>query len=184
MTGQSVDSLFNRIYDATRRKILGYLTAKCSSPTDIGDIFQETYLALHRALQRHGTDYVKNPDAFVMKLARHQLSRYYSLSDRLKACIPLQSGGDEPDGPGFEAAAEDLPVEDQIVNRDLLERINEHLKQKPADVQKIFTLFYAMEYTIPEIARMLPMKESSVRNKLYRTLHELRSLYGKDDSNA
>jgi len=56
---------------------------------DAHDLFQDTYTELYAVLKRRGTDYIKNSEAFVMRLARQKLSRYYSLYDRLKAIRSL-----------------------------------------------------------------------------------------------
>ena len=89
MVDQNPTTLFNDIYDSTNRKVLVYITAKCSSPADIHDIFQETYMELYSILVKKGPDYIQNSEAFVMKLAKQKLSRYYSLLDRLKRLLPL-----------------------------------------------------------------------------------------------
>lgn len=58
-----------------------------------------------------------------------------------------------------------------------MEEIHLHLKRKSADVRKIFYLYYSLELTISEIAVELEMTESNVKNKLYRTLAELRNRF-------
>lgn len=96
MVDQNLISLFNAIYDATNRKILGFITAKCGNTSDISDIFQDTYT-------------------------------------------------------------------------------------KPQIVQKIFLLRYSLDMTIPEIAKLLSVGESYVKNILYRTINQLRELYVRKD---
>ena len=78
MVDKNPTTLFNDIYDSTTRKVLVYITAKCSSPADIHDIFQETYMELYSILVKKGPDSIQNSEAFVMKLAKQKLSRYYS----------------------------------------------------------------------------------------------------------
>ncbi|MFQ9801920.1 MAG: sigma factor-like helix-turn-helix DNA-binding protein [Clostridia bacterium] len=38
-------------------------------------------------------------------------------------------------------------------------------------------MYYSLDLTIPEIAKQLSMSESNVKNKLYRTLKEMRNFY-------
>lgn len=45
------------------------------------------------------------------------------------------------------------------------------------DIRKIFYLYYSLELTIAEIAVELEMTESNIKNKLYRTLAELRQRF-------
>ena len=55
-----------------------------------------------------------------------------------------------------------------------------YIEQKPPDVKKIFYLFYNIGLSIPEIAGELSLSESGVKNKLYRTIKELRNLLMKE----
>ena len=71
-------------------------------------------------------------------------------------------------------------TEDYVVNQILIENARKYIRQKPADVEKIFYLFYDIGLTIPEIAKNLSMSESSVKNKLYRTVKELQNLLKKE----
>lgn len=182
MVDPKITSLFHDIYDSTSRKVFAFLTARCKNLTDAHDLFQDTYTELYAALIRHGTHYVKNGEAFVMRLARQKLSRYYSLRDRLKSVEPLlceTEDGDEINLADLENQS--VSFEDAVDASLIAEEINRRLSEKPADVQKIFFLYYTMEMTVPQIAKALFMRESTVKNKLYRTLNELRKLYaGKD----
>ena len=82
-------------------------------------------------------------------------------------------------GEPFEAAlqTQEPSIDDRLVTDALLAEIRLHLRGKPAVTQKIFYLFYNMEQTIPQIAAELQMTESNVKNRLYRTLSELRAKY-------
>jgi len=58
------------------------------------------------------------------------------------------------------------------------------VQSKSKEVQKIFYLFYMGGLTIPEITKELSCSESNVKNKLYRTVKEIRTIYKKGgDSN-
>ena len=58
MVDQNTTTLFNDIYDSTKRKILVYITAKCGNTADIHDIFQETYMELYSILAKKGPAYI------------------------------------------------------------------------------------------------------------------------------
>jgi RNA polymerase sigma-70 factor (ECF subfamily) len=58
----------------------------------------------------------------------------------------------------------------------MLDSAGQFLTTKPEDVQKIFYLMYDVGLSISEIAQALSISESNVKNKLYRTLKELRNL--------
>lgn len=182
MVDQNLISLFNAIYDATNRKILGFITAKCGNTSDISDIFQDTYMELYAVIVKRGLDYIANSEAFVMRIARQKVYRHYSLLARLKFAVPL-SVADE-DGNEINIAdleSDDCSLDISMLNSALLAEIRSALSAKPQIVQKIFLMRYSLDLTIPEIAELLSVGESYVKNKLYRTINELRELYvGKD----
>jgi len=177
MVDQNINSQFNAIYDSTYKAILSYVTAKCGNTADIQDIVQETYVELYRVLDKRGIEYIQNPKAFCLRLAKQKVSRHYSLMERLKMVLPLSTtndDGDEVTLSDFDAQA--FLTTDFTISHDLLDEIEDFLVQKPQDVKKVFYLFYDVGLTIPEIAAALSMSESSVKNKLYRTLNELKTL--------
>ncbi|MFQ9801921.1 MAG: hypothetical protein ACLR23_26845 [Clostridia bacterium] len=139
MVDQNPTTLFNDIYDSTNRKVLVYITAKCSSPADIHDIFQETYMELYSILVKKGPDYIQNSEAFVMKLAKQKLSRYYSLLDRLKRLLPLSSPPENEDwDASMEQELDSVPIDELVCSRDLAARVYTYLSSKPTDVKRFF----------------------------------------------
>ncbi|MGI5897510.1 MAG: RNA polymerase sigma factor [Oscillospiraceae bacterium] len=180
MVDQAATSLFNALYDATNRKVLSFIIAKCSNTADIRDLFQETYLELYALLVKRGTKYVKNGEALVMKLARQKVYRHYSLLRRLRPAVSIPEPAEEE--PCLEQA--EVALEDDAFTAALIAEIGGILSQKPQQVQKIFYLYYSLDRSIPEIAALLSMSEANVKNKLYRTIRELRELYtGKEGVN-
>jgi RNA polymerase sigma-70 factor (ECF subfamily) len=157
--------------------VLAFITAKCRYTADIGDIFQDTYMELYQVLSKREADYVKNDKAFVLRIAKRKIARYYSLLERLKIFVPMTATNE--DGEEFELSdleADAFLTEDFVVNQALLEAAQQFLQKKPEAVKKVFYLFYDVGLTIPEIAERLAMRESNVKNKLYRTIKELQTL--------
>ena len=170
---KDTDACFNEIYDSTNRRILAFITAKCGRTSDISDIFQDTYMELYQALTKRGAGYVTNGSALVFRIARQQISRYYKLQKKQKDMVSLS----ENDGSDFaEEDAELFLTEDFTVNRMVLDEAKKFIRGKPEDVRKIFYMFYDLRLTIPEIAKALSIGESGVKNKLYRTVGELRRM--------
>ena len=167
---------FDSIYDSTNREVLAFITAKCGRTADINDIFQETYMDLYSLLERRGVNYVTHEKALVMRIAKRKISKHYSLVDRLKVFASL-TGADEEDADTdlTESIADDFSVEEFVINDILLENARKLIKTKPENVRKVFYLMYNVGLTIPEIAQKLSMSESNVKNKLYRTITELRN---------
>ena len=60
----------------------------------------------------------------------------------------------------------------------------EYLKNKDISIAKIFYLHYTMDMKIADIAKALEMGESNVKNYLYRTLKELKNIFGKEGDDS
>jgi RNA polymerase sigma-70 factor (ECF subfamily) len=177
MSNPNVASRFGEIYDSTNKAVLAFITSKCGRTADISDIFQDTYMELYKILINRGENYIENEKAFMLKIAKRKVARYYSLLERMRIFVSMSTtneDGDEVDLSDFQADA--FLAEDFSVNHVLLDTVRQFLESKPEDVQKAFYLMYDVELTIPEIAKELGISESNVKNKLYRTLKEIRNL--------
>jgi len=172
MTNSDAASRFDRIYDSTNRAALAQITAKCGNTADISDIFQDVYLELYRVLLKRGADYITNEKAFVSRIAKRKIAKYYSLMDRLK--ILTQVNVIDKDGEEYELADEAFMTEDFAANNDVIESAKRFIAEKPQETQKVFFLFYDAGLSIPEVADALSMSQSGVKNRLYRTINELR----------
>lgn len=177
MSNPNTASRFDEIYDSTSKPVLAFITARCRRTADISDIFQETYMELYQVLLRRGADYVTNDKALVLRIAKRKIARHYSLWQRLQIFTSLtatNSDGEEVEMP--DSAADAFLTEDFAIDQILLEAAWQFIREKPEDIKKVFYLFYGVGLTIPEIAKALGIGESGVKNKLYRTLKELRYL--------
>jgi len=157
--------------------VLAFITAKCGSTADINDIYQDTYMELYQVLSKRGVDYVTNEKALVMRIAKRKIARYYSLLERLRKYINISLYTDDGDiTEFFESDVEAFMTEDFAIKHDLLETARQYIQSKPEDIQKVFYLKYDVDLSIAEIAQILGIKESGVKNKLYRTLKELKDI--------
>ena len=75
---------------------------------------------------------------------------------------------------------DDINIENIILENDDIEEIWKYLRNKKINIQKIFYLYYNLDFTIKEIAQELHLSESYIKNGLYRTLKELQEVLGKD----
>lgn len=171
MANQNQDTFFQELYDATHEKVLAYIIVKCGNTEDIADIFQETYMEIVSVIRKRGTAYMKNPDAFVMQIAKRKVYQHYKLLERLHDTIEKYrvEENDSESSP-----VEMVSLEETIMTRITVDMAIEYLEQKDELTRKIFYLYYYMEQTIREISELFLIKESTVKNKLYRTLKELR----------
>ena len=166
---RELDRIFNQIYDSTYRATLIYVTAKCHNTEDIADILQETYTELYTVICRRGADYIKDTGAFVRKIAKSKVYRHYSFFERIKNNMSINEIEDVFSEEGFD-------LENVVINKLTVEDVDKHIFSKPQVTQKIFCMYFSLDMTISEIAKALDVKESYVKNKLYRTLGELREM--------
>ena len=177
MSDPNVASRFDEIYDSTSKPVLALITAKCGNTADIRDIYQETYMELYQVLCKRGVAYVTNDKALVMRIARRKIARYYSLLERLKTFLSASNITDDgEEAELFDTESDAFLTEDFTIKHDMFETAKQHILSKPEDVQKVFYLMYDVDLTIAEIAQALGISESNVKNKLYRTLKELRNI--------
>ena len=177
MPNTDIVSRFNEIYNSTSKTVLTFITARCARTADISDIVQDTYIELYQAMCKRGAHFIKNDKAFVLRIAKQKLSRYYSWHERQRTIRSMSTQNE--DGEDVELSdleADEFLTENFVVNKILIETAEEFIKQKPEEVKKVFYLYYGVGLTITEISQTLSIKESNVKNKLYRTLRELRNL--------
>lgn len=167
-----IDSTFRRLYDQTYRLAASLITARCRQTADIGDILQEVYLELYRLLQRRGADYVRAPEALIRRLVKQQLFRYYrGLSKRKEVSITPDEDSDAIEPADLSA----LSVEEIAEDRVILAWTDRFLSEKGELYRKIFHLYYRFGVSVPDIAKLLGRSEADIKNKLYRTLSEIRT---------
>ena len=101
------------------------------------------------------------------------MAKYYSFWDR----IPHKVYIDEKEIYEQEELLTSIDFQEDIeeifYKTEMVAKVQELLKKKSDEIQKIFYLYYTMELRIPEIAKLLQMKPQTVKSKLYRTRNDL-----------
>ncbi len=167
---------FEEVYEKTRRSVTLYLIAKCKCFDDINDVLQEVYIEYFRTIQKKGIEYVDDEEAFLISLCKKKLASYYSFWDRIanQTSLDVTAVSELKDHMDHEEQWCDM--EDDFYRKEMLQDVQEILRQQPDCVQKIFYLYYTMELTVPEIAGVLSVKPQTVKNKLFRTRKYIRKL--------
>lgn len=176
MANQNQNAFFSELYDTTREKVLAYIVVKCSNTEDIADIFQETYTEIVSIIRKRGVTYLKNPEAVVMKIARQKVYRHYKLLERLHG---VEKVGDFEDGDPKDEEFDDFSLEESLFTKWTVDMAVDYVSKKDELTKKIFYLYYYMDKPIKEIAELFSIKESNVKNRLYRTLKELREYFSE-----
>lgn len=165
---------FEEVYERTRRSVTLYLIAKCKCFDDINDVLQEVYIEYFRTIQKKGIEYVDDEEAFLIALCKKKMASYYSFWDRIanRTSLDVTAVSELKDHMDHEEQWCDM--EDDFYRKEMLQDVQEILRQQPDCVQKIFYLYYTMELTVSEIAELLRMKPQTVKNKLFRTRKYIR----------
>lgn len=178
MIDPNITAFFNEVYEKTHKTLLIYLTGKCRNLSDVNDLCQEIYLEYFRVLARRGTDYIRCPKAYLKRISKRKLHQYYNAGEFTYETVMSEDYEIETvSKEEIEHFWERITTSEEEI---LAEEIYLFLQNKPEDVQKIFYLYFELQQSIAQIAKSLSMKESSVKNKLYRTRDELRKKYLKE----
>lgn len=141
------------------------------------DLCQETFLAAYRALPRmNGEELHFAP--WLYRIALNQVRSEWRRRKHvtlLPFSSPQGSGDDEFDEPGEDYLVSDECFEEQMIQRDLINRVMAHLP--PASVECL--LLDAEGFSYREIAETLQDTLSAVRSRLSRARHTFQQLYRK-----
>lgn len=173
----NVTSYFNKIYDSTSQKALAFITAKCGNNEDIGDILQETYMELYSVLLEKGCDFIDNDEAFVINIAKRKIYKHYSSLEKKKDDLSLSVFTNDNGEVNLDITPDEFDIEESVCTSELIEEISNTIKTKSKEIQKIFYLRFSLDLPINEIAELMETSESNIKNKLYRTIKELRKIY-------
>lgn len=167
---------FNEIYDKTYNNVLKFVVCKCSNMEDVNDIIQEIYIELYKKITKY--DEIHNIESYILGIAKNKVNKHYGLLYRFK--VLSLNCKDDNDLEQIENIPSNVDIESIIIKDIDLKNIWEYLKKKKIVIQKIFYLYYNLDFTIKEIASELSLSESYIKNCLYRTLKELQKFMRKD----
>lgn len=147
---------FNEIFDKTYNNVLKFVVCKCSNMDDVNDIVQEIYIELYKKLMKAND--IQNIDSYILGIAKNKINKHYGLLYKFKM-LSLNSH-DVKEQEIIENIPSDIDVEDITIKAMDLEIVWKELRKKKLIVQKIFYLYYNLDFTIKEIARELSLGES------------------------
>lgn len=174
MASKETLNLFDKIYYETYADILKYVVLNCSNIDDVKDIVQIIYLAVLKNIQ-------KNKDVnrkYVFGIANKKIKDYYRFKYRYKI-ESLFSKKDELSL--VDKIPADIDIEADVITKDDIDKIWEFLKREKVIISKIFYLYYYADTSLKEIATILNISESSVKNYLYRTIKKINNYLAKED---
>ncbi|WP_297522094.1 sigma-70 family RNA polymerase sigma factor [uncultured Clostridium sp.] len=165
------EEILHDIYNETYDDILRYIISKCNNIEDVQDIIQNVYFNFYKAMQKRE---IESPRKYLFRIARNEIFKTYGLLRVAKNNIPLFSLSSED----IEFNNNDsLSVTENFDSTLICDEIYTYLKQKDALTFKIFLLHFKFDMKIKDISKKLKTSESTVKNRLYRTLKELKNTF-------
>ena len=166
---------FEKIYNDTYNRTLKYVVIKCNNIDDINDIMQETYLELLNKMKRNKLEKVENIDNYIIGIATNIIKRHYTKKKKENII-----SYDDEDNIAELLIQDDFDLEESIITKYNIDKVWEYIKNKELITIKIFYLYFGLGLKISEIAQELGVGESNIKNKIYRTLKELKKYLGEE----
>lgn len=166
---------FEKIYNDTYNRTLKYIVIKCNNIEDINDIMQDTYLELLNKIKRNKLEKVESIENYILGIASNIIKRHYTKKKKEN----IISYDDEENSVEL-LISDDFDLEENIITKYNIDKVWEYIKNKELITIKIFYLYYGLGLKISEISQELGIGESNIKNKIYRTLKELKKYLGEE----
>lgn len=164
---------FVKLYNETYDDVLKYVVSKCNNAHDVPDIIQKTYLNYYERVEKAGN--VDKPVNYLFKIAKNEMNKYYRFKSMHKRDIPVFSKTEED---GEFDTLEALLVQELPEYTDVdVQEIWQYIKDRDALTFKIFVLYFYYDEKLSDIAKILNIGESAVKNRLYRTINQMRDKF-------
>lgn len=169
---------FEEIYKKTYHKVLKYILCKCQNLDDVNELLQDTYVELYKTMQKKNFLKINNEDLYMIGIAKNVVNKYYKNKYRDNSNILYLSNETEEIEIQLK---DDFNLETDIITKENISEIWDYLNKKNVLIAKIFYLYYGTGLKIAEISKELSINESTVKNYMYRTLKELKRIFGEEE---
>lgn len=177
MSTQLQEKDFEKIYRNTYNRTLRFVIIRCNNLNDVNDIIQDTYTELFNKLKKNSQMELDSIEGFICGIANNVIKRHYSKRKKIVALFNEQNEE-------IIEIKDDFDLEQNIITKENVEIIWDFLKKKDLLTAKIFNLYFAIDMKISDIAKELNLQESNVKNRIYRTLKEIKEFLGKENKNG
>lgn len=165
---QTKEEILQEIYTKTYDNILKFVVSRCSNIEDAKDIIQNTYFNFYKVL---GKRKIENYNKYLFKIARNEIYKTYGLLETFKNTLPIFSLTNTE----IEFNKDDsLMVNNDFDTSLICSEIYTYLQNENPLTFRVFTLYFKNDMKIKDISKTLNISESTVKNRLYRTIKELK----------
>lgn len=148
--------------DAFGTDLYRFCMKLCSDKTDAEDLYQQTFL---KALESDWKlDWEQNPRALFFSMA-HNLWKSDLRKCTRRASIAPCSNIDEA-GNGQLRSGEN--IEENLVQRELIEQTNGIIENLPEKIRVPMTLFYLFDFSIEQVAQTIQKPSGTVKSRLFK----------------
>lgn len=168
---------FDNIYNETYHTILRYIIGKCQNLDDVNEILQDSYVELYHTLQRKKALKLDDINAYLKGITKNIIKKFYRKKYKERSEV-LYFANDLDYIDTKEEDEQDLEAD--FITRENVQQIWNYLNNKNVLIAKIFYLYFTLGLKISDIAIELELTESATKNYIYRTLKELKEVFGKE----
>lgn len=165
---------FEKIYENTYNNLLKFIVINCYNIDELNDIIQDTYVELYKIMKRKKQIHIENINAFICGIAKNIIKRHYYKKNKLVVYQNLENENSYQ-------IQDDFDLEEEIINKENAKQVWEYVKTKDCNTSKVFYLYFGLDEKISDISKELGLNESTVKNKIYRTLKELKEILREEE---
>ncbi len=155
---------FETIMNSCANDVYAYLVARLGNRFDADDVFQSTFLKVHRFLSSFRGD--ASPKTWVMRIAMNEAS---SFRQRRGRELPLLAPEEIMEQPAPEGCVYD-PVRSE--EQDDVAR---GMQQLPGELRDVLYFYYYKNMQYEDIATLIGKPTGTVKSRLFRAKEELRT---------
>jgi RNA polymerase sigma-70 factor (ECF subfamily) len=157
------EKAFRALYDAYFNHLSAFVFKMCKSPAATEEIVQDIFVKLW--INRHALPQFDSPEAYIFSMARNRTIDYLRRLARDTDLLNVLSG---------EILTDNNDIEEQLNAKDLRRLIEEALGHLSAQKQTIFRLSKDEGLDHDQIAAIMQLSKSTVKNHLSETLRHIR----------
>ena len=124
---RNTEQYFDEVYNKTYSDILKYIISKTDNLSYVEDIVQNVYISFYKTLIKKGVDYFDNEKAYLIKLSKSELFKYYTLKNKIKFIFNIK---EEEELNILENIPDKLDIENFVLNKINIEKIWDFIKKE------------------------------------------------------
>lgn len=158
---------FEALVNEHQRLVWHLVYRMIQHPEDTRELSQETFLRVHRQLQRFRFE--SRLSTWIGRIAYHVALRHLE-----RKRLPLVEPDEDELSPA-EQLADDFDLAAACADENLLAHMHVALESLPPLPRTVLTLYYLEEMSVSDVAAVMDRPEGTVKNDLFRARNQLRA---------